>query len=72
MTKFDILLSVTPLIKPPSASLKLDCKAVRIFAYSSTRQQSNEPISLQILRKNPTVLQSTLKQNTCGSHSGVR
>ena len=52
MTKFDILLSVTPLIKLPSASLKLDCKTVRIFAYSSTCEQSNEPISLLILRKN--------------------
>ena len=58
----------------------LDCKTVRIFAYSSTREQSNEaenrpygrvrlarvrllrhalPISLLILRKKPTVLQST-------------
>ena len=67
----------------------LDCKTVRIFAYSSTREQSNKrsgtrlktesetggrvrlarfahvtllshalPISLLILRKNPTVLQS--------------
>ena len=72
MTKFDILLSVTPLIKLPSASLKLDCKTVRIFAYSSTCEQSNKPISLLTLRKKPTVLQSTLKQNTCGSQSGVR
>ena len=51
----------------------LDCKTVRIFAYSSTREQSNKrsemrlktesetgdlPISLLILRKKPTVLQS--------------
>ena len=59
----------------------LDCKAVRIFAYSSTPEQSNKrsgtrlktesacfarvrllrhalPISLLILRKKPTVLQS--------------
>ena len=49
----------------------LDCKTVRIFAYSSTREQSNERpgksgtrhallISLLILRKKPTVLQSTM------------
>ena len=49
----------------------LDCKTVRIFAYSSTREQSNErsgksgtrhalPISLLILRKKTTVLQSTM------------
>ena len=64
----------------------VDCKTVRIFAYSSTREQSNKrsgmrlktesetgerrfarvrllrhalPISLLILRKKPTVLQST-------------
>ena len=75
--------------------LALDCKTVRIFAYSSTREQSNKrsgtrlktesetgerrygrvrlarfarirllrhalPISLLILRKKPTVLQSSL------------
>ena len=58
----------------------VDCKTVRIFAYSSTREQSNKrsgmmlktesarktltpchalPISLLILRKKPTVLQSS-------------
>ena len=43
----------------------IDCKTVRFFAYSSTREQSNGllrhalPISLPILRKKPTVLQST-------------
>ena len=76
-------------------ALILDCKTVRIFAYSNTREQSNKrsgmrlktesetgerrygrvrlarfqrvrllrhalPISLLILRKKPTVLQSTL------------
>ena len=72
-------------------SLYVDCKTVRIFAYSSKREQSNKrsgtrlktesepygrvrlarfarvrllrhalPISLLILRKEPTVLQSTL------------
>ena len=55
----------------------LDCKTVSIFAYSSTREQSNKrsatklktrllrhalPTSLLILRKKPTVLQSI----TCG------
>ena len=70
--------------------LHLDCKTVRIFAYSSTREQSNKrsgtrlktesetarlrlarfarvrllrhalPISLLILRKKTTVLQSNL------------
>ena len=67
--------------------LDLDCKTVRILAYSSTREQSNKrfgtrlkterrvtlarfvrvrllrhalPISLLILRKKPTVLQSSL------------
>ena len=74
----------------PLPSPTLDCKTVRIFAYSNTREQSNKrsgtrlktesetwgdtvervlrarntlrhalPISLLILRKNPTVLQST-------------
>ena len=78
----------------PSSHPSLDCKTVRIFAYSSTREQSNKrsgtrlktesetksetgegrvrlarfarirlllhalPISLLILRKKPTVLQS--------------
>ena len=39
----------------------LDCKTVRIFAYSSTREQSNKRsgISLLMLRKKPTVLQSS-------------
>ena len=58
-------------------SVYIDCKTVRIFAYSSKREQSNErsgtrlktpvrllhhalPISLLILRKKPTVLQSTV------------
>ena len=58
------------------AASQLDCKTVRIFAYSSTREQSNKrsgsvrlarvrllrhasPISLLILRKKSTVLQST-------------
>ena len=40
----------------------IDCKTVRIFAYLSTREQSNKRnallISLLILRKKPTVLQS--------------
>ena len=61
--------------KKHSSSFSVDCKTVRIFAYSSTRKQSNKrsgtklktvrllhhtlPISLLILRKNPTVLQST-------------
>ena len=67
----------------------IDCKTVRIFAYSSTREQSNKrsatklktesetgerrfarvrllrhalPISLLILRKKPTVLQSMRDQ----------
>ena len=56
--------------------LFLDCKTVRIFAYSSTSEQSNKrcearaararllrralPISLLILRKKSTVLQSRL------------
>ena len=80
-----------PLAKPPiiiTPSNRLDCKTVRIFAYSSTREQSNKrcgtrlktesetgerlarfarlrilshalPISLLILRKKPTVLQSS-------------
>ena len=58
---------------------KLDCKTVRIFAYSNAREQSNVwneaeargrlsrhalPISLLILRKKPTVLQSTGKYTT--------
>ena len=74
----------------PTGSFYLDCKTVRIFAYSSTREQSNKrsgvrlktesqtgrdagrvsfarvrllrlalPISLLILRKRPTVLQSS-------------
>ena len=49
----------------------LDCKTVLIFAYSSACEQSNKrsgksgtrhalPISLLILRKKPTVLQSTM------------
>ena len=59
----------------------IDCKTVRIFAYSSTLEQSNKrsgmrlktesetgerflrhalPISLLILRKKPTVLQSIM------------
>ena len=59
------------------ACMVLDCKTVRIFAYSSTREQSNGrvrlarfarvrllrhalPISLLILRKKPTVLQSSM------------
>ena len=52
-------------------SMGLDCKTVRIFAYSSMHEQSNKtagksgtrhalPISLLILRKKPTVLQSTM------------
>ena len=38
----------------------VDCKTVRIFAYSSTREQSNKRsgMRLLILRKKPTVLQS--------------
>ena len=55
--------------------MTIDCKTVLIFAYSSTREQSNKrsgmrlktesetgetlPFSLLILRKKPTVLQST-------------
>ena len=66
-----------------SVKSKIDCKTVCIFAYSSTREQSNKrsgtrlktesetggerdsrasrhalPMSLLILRKKPTVLQS--------------
>ena len=39
----------------------LDRKTVRIFAYSSTREQSNKRsgISLLMLREKPTVLQSS-------------
>ena len=55
------------------AVIGLDCKTVRIFAYSSTREQSNKksgmrlktealPFSLLILRKKPTVLQSMIGQ----------
>ena len=57
---------------------KLDCKTVRIFAYSNAREQSNKrsgtklrlardsytTISSLILRKKPTVLQSTGKYTT--------
>ena len=51
------------LLKPSSGNgFEVDCKTVRIFAYSSTREQSNKrsgtrllrhalPISLLILRK---------------------
>ena len=79
----------------------IDCKTVRIFAYSSTREQSNKrsgtrlkteserlarfarvrllrhalPISLLIMRKKPTVLQSSivtlsLLSPSCKRHQG--
>ena len=41
---------------PTIVGQRLDCKTVRIFAYLSTRAL---PISLLILRKKPTVLQSS-------------
>ena len=37
----------------------IDCKTIRIFAFSSTREQSNKRSLLILLRKKPTVLQST-------------
>ena len=70
----------------------LDCKTVRIFAYSSTREQSNKrsgmrlktesearvrllrhalPISLLILRKKPTVFQSTSGGDMCRFGAGL-
>ena len=36
----------------------IDCKTIRIFAFSSTREQSNKRSLLILLRKKPTVLQS--------------
>ena len=78
-----------PVLSSKAACFTSDCKTIRIFAYSSTREQSNKrsgtrlktesetgerqffslarvrlvrhalPISLLILRKKPTVLQSS-------------
>ena len=92
-------LNLTHLIFYWHLTCRLDCKTVRIFAYSSKREQSNKrsrtrlkteseagerrygrvrlerfarvrllrhalPISLLILRKKPTILQSTCKHDT--------
>ena len=79
---FHLMIPASSIASVLDATFSVDCKTVCIFAYSSMHEQSNKrsgtrlkivrllrhalPISLLILRKKPTVLQSTFSAKSQG------